>query len=56
MLYEVEPSRAITGGAWYSEQEFDSVFIDMLQTQCFKYIASKVRADCRAYAARCEHL
>ena len=53
MLYEIEPSRNITGGAWYSEQEFDSVFIDMLQTYCFKYIASKVRF---LFACRLSHI
>jgi len=42
MLYEIEPSRKITGGAWYSEQEFDSEFIEMLQKQCFNFIYSKV--------------
>ncbi len=42
MLFEIEPSRKITGGAWYSEQEIDSEFIEILQKQCYRYIFSKV--------------
>ena len=42
MLHDIEPSRRITGGAWYSEQEFDSEFIEMLQKQAYLFIATKV--------------
>eukprot|EP01029_Cantina_marsupialis_P014343 TRINITY_DN31663_c0_g1_i2.p1 TRINITY_DN31663_c0_g1~~TRINITY_DN31663_c0_g1_i2.p1 ORF type:complete len:276 (+),score=88.32 TRINITY_DN31663_c0_g1_i2:114-941(+) len=28
MLFELEPSREVTGGPWYSDQEFDFEFID----------------------------
>jgi DNA-directed RNA polymerase III subunit RPC6 len=41
MLYELEPSVEITGGAWYTGSEFDTEFVDALATQCFKYISSK---------------
>jgi len=41
MLFDIEPSRKITGGAWYSEQEFDSEFIEMLQKQSLNFISSK---------------
>ena len=30
MLFNVEPDRSITGGAWYSDQDFESEFIDIL--------------------------
>ncbi|DBA81657.1 hypothetical protein WJX77_003870 [Trebouxia sp. C0004] len=38
MLYDLEPAREITGGAWYTDQDYDSEFIQVLQTQCFKFI------------------
>jgi len=38
MLYELEPSREITGGAWYTEQEFDGEFISVLTDLCHKFI------------------
>lgn len=38
MLFELEPSRTITGGTFYSGQEFESEFVDVLGEQCFKYL------------------
>lgn len=38
MLYELEPSRELTGGAWYTENQFDAEFIEVLREACFKYI------------------
>ena len=37
MLFDLTPSREITGGPWYNEQEFDYAFIEALQdfiTKC----------------------
>ncbi len=36
MLYELEPDAALTGGAFYSEQKFDSEFAHLLNEQCLK--------------------
>jgi DNA-directed RNA polymerase III subunit RPC6 len=39
MLYELEPSKEITGGVWYSDQEFDHSFISELRdflVQCLR--------------------
>eukprot|EP00850_Spirogloea_muscicola_P012381 SM000079S22499 [mRNA] locus=s79:566013:569249:+ [translate_table: standard] len=41
MLIELEPSREITGGAWYTEHEFDAEFIAVLRQQCLQYILHK---------------
>ncbi|KXZ56996.1 hypothetical protein GPECTOR_1g90 [Gonium pectorale] len=38
MLSELEPSRELTGGAWYTENQFDSEFIHVLREACFSYI------------------
>jgi len=43
MLYELEPSKSITGGAWYSEQDFDNEFAAALTEAALTYIHSKVR-------------
>ena len=43
MLYNLEPDRSVTGGAWYSDQDFESEFVDVLNQQCFKFLEQKVR-------------
>ena len=42
MLYNLEPDRSVTGGAWYSDQDFESEFVDVLNQQCFKFLQQKV--------------
>jgi|UniRef100_A0A7R9T920 DNA-directed RNA polymerase III subunit RPC6 len=44
MLFELEPSREITGGAWYTEHEYDAEFISVLREQCDKFINSRGKA------------
>ena len=41
MLYNLEPDRSVTGGAWYSDQDFESEFVDVLNHQCFKFLEQK---------------
>lgn len=41
MLYNLEPDRSVTGGAWYSDQDFESEFVEVLNQQCFKYLEQK---------------
>lgn len=42
MLYNLTPSSDVTGGAWYTDQELDTDFIDSLKAACLKYIMSRV--------------
>lgn len=41
MLYNLEPDASVTGGAWYSNQDFESEFVDILNQQCFKFLEQK---------------
>ncbi|XP_070935828.1 DNA-directed RNA polymerase III subunit RPC6 isoform X1 [Macaca nemestrina] len=41
MLYNLQPDRSVTGGAWYSDQDFESEFVEVLNQQCFKFLQSK---------------
>lgn len=42
MLFNLEPDRSLTGGAWYSEdQNFESDFVTILNEQCYKYLCDK---------------
>ncbi|KAK1875867.1 DNA-directed RNA polymerase III subunit RPC6 [Dissostichus eleginoides] len=41
MLYNIQPDRSVTGGAWYSDQDFESEFVEVLNQQCFKFLQSK---------------
>ncbi|KAG6462254.1 hypothetical protein O3G_MSEX013153 [Manduca sexta] len=43
MLYNLEPDRSITGGAWYQDQDFDLEFVDILNIQCLRFLNQ--RAD-----------
>jgi DNA-directed RNA polymerase III subunit RPC6 len=41
MLFELDPDRSITGGAWYSGKEFESEFVEILNEQCYRYLCEK---------------
>ncbi|XP_039258697.1 DNA-directed RNA polymerase III subunit RPC6-like [Styela clava] len=41
MLFNLEPDSSITGGAWYSGQDFESEFVDVLNQQCYKFLQQK---------------
>lgn len=41
MLYDMTPDETLTGGAFYSDQEFESEFVDMLNQQCLKFLQQK---------------
>lgn len=38
MLFGLEPSTAVTGGTFYTGQEFESEFVDVLGEQCYRYL------------------
>jgi DNA-directed RNA polymerase III subunit RPC6 len=42
MLFDMVPSKEITGGPWYTEQEFDHEFVDELCNYIVSFIRSKV--------------
>lgn len=46
MLADLTPDESVTGGAWYSDQDFESEFVEVLNQQCLKYLQHKVRCIC----------
>eukprot|EP00250_Pteridium_aquilinum_P028806 c3786_g1_i1 orf=667-1548(-) len=38
MLAELKPSKELTGGAWYTDQVFDSEFINVMKQQCVQFV------------------
>ena len=42
MLANLEPDRSVTGGAWYSDQDFESEFVEVLNQQCFIFLEQRV--------------
>ena len=42
MLYDLEPDRSVTGGAWYTDQEFESEFVEILNQQSYNYLYDKL--------------
>jgi DNA-binding Lrp family transcriptional regulator len=51
MLAELEPSREITGGAWYINNEFDEDFIAQLRLVCLKYVGGLPQGSAGASVA-----
>ncbi|XP_019525797.2 DNA-directed RNA polymerase III subunit RPC6 [Aedes albopictus] len=49
MLYNLEPDRSITGGAWYQDQDFEAEFVDVLNQQCLRFLRMKRESakECR---------
>lgn len=43
MLYNLDPDSSVTGGAWYSDQDFESEFVDVLNQQCYKFLQQKAQ-------------
>jgi len=41
-LYDLEPDRSITGGAWYSDQDFESEFVEILNQQCHRFLRERL--------------
>ena len=44
LIYEIEPSRELTGGAWYSDNELDEDLIRVLHDQCALFIMKRAFA------------
>ncbi len=42
MLFNLQPDRSVTGGAWYSDQDFEAEFVEVLNQQCYKFLQDKV--------------
>ncbi|XP_045776156.1 probable DNA-directed RNA polymerase III subunit RPC6 [Maniola jurtina] len=50
MLFNLEPDRSISGGAWYQDQDFESEFVDILNRQCLRFLqqrADKIKNNSR---------
>lgn len=52
ILSELEPSVELTGGSWYTDQEFDLEFIEALSKQCYKFIYAKVNQPQKIYSLK----
>ncbi|XP_031620057.1 probable DNA-directed RNA polymerase III subunit RPC6 [Contarinia nasturtii] len=42
MLYNMEPDRTVTGGAWYQDQDFESEFVDILNQQSLRFLQMRL--------------
>lgn len=41
MLYNLQPDRTVTGGAWYNDTDFDFEFVEVLNQQCLRFLQMK---------------
>jgi len=42
MLFNLEPDHSVTGGAWYSDQDFETEFVEILNQQCYRFLYHKL--------------
>ena len=42
MLYDLEPDKSVTGGAWYSGTEFESEYVQVLHEQCYQFVKRRL--------------
>jgi DNA-directed RNA polymerase III subunit RPC6 len=54
MLESLEPSIALTGGPWYTDNELDTEFIQHLTGACLKFIRDIVRFSILNYRSLSE--
>ena len=45
MLYELTPTKEITGGPWYTDQEFDHEFVDELGNYIVQFVRQQGMVD-----------
>lgn len=50
MLAELKPSKELTGGAWYTDQVFDSEFINVMKQQCLQFVLKQGLASVESIA------
>lgn len=45
MLYELAPAKEITGGPWYTDQEFDHEFVEALRSFILQVVCAQGKTD-----------
>ncbi|XP_075231582.1 RNA polymerase III subunit F [Lycorma delicatula] len=48
MLFNLEPDRTLTGGAWYCDQDFEAEFVDVLNQQCYRFLQQRKEKSANA--------
>lgn len=41
ILFNLEPDQSVTGGPWFTDQDFESEFVEVVSQQCFKFLQHK---------------
>ena len=44
MLFNLQPDQRISGGAWYSDDSFDSEFVEVLNQQCYRMLHQRLES------------
>lgn len=52
MCFDLTPAKEITGGPWYSDQEFDREFVELLSDMIVKIISKGGILDLQTIASR----
>ena len=49
MLYETTPDPSLTGGTWYSDQEFEEEFVRILNEQCARLLDERLEESLQKF-------
>lgn len=52
MLYNLEPAKEVSGGPWYTDQEFDYEFLELLAKEIVSFVSVQGNADAACIAER----
>jgi len=43
-MYDLEADKSLTGGSFYTDQDFEAEFVIVLGQQCFRFLQQKLEA------------
>ena len=52
MLFELEPAKEVSGGPWYTDQEFDHEYLDLLSREIIQCVRALMFADINSIAEK----
>ena len=52
MLYELEPAKEVSGGPWYTDQEFDHEYLELLSREILHIVRAQGITDVNTIAEK----
>lgn len=52
MLFDLEPAKEVSGGPWYTDQEFDHEYLELLSRELIRIVRAQGIADVNTIAEK----